>query len=311
MAKFTPRAQTEGNDDGLKEKMIAVNRVTKVVKGGRTLSFAALTVVGDGDGRIGMGKGKAKEVPVAVQKAMEAARRNMVKVSLKNGTIHHVVEGEHGAGQVLECSANRLEQGDLLGRFAAGMGAGAEFRQFGPEVGAGDQPGAHRLHDVAGFGHRTLIGVDKQAGAGDRSVVAFAHGRLEGADKVEMGAGLEPFAGDQRLLGQRAAGDDVGLSRRFFEIADRFGRQPPVPGPVGGLARLVRIAAPDNDLRDRPGRRMGSGKVEAQAAGAGNQQGGRIRPGEIPGGQGAGRRCPPGRQLPAIQDGEQFAGARR
>jgi small subunit ribosomal protein S5 len=66
MAKFQPRAQTEGNDDGLKEKMIAVNRVTKVVKGGRTMSFAALTVVGDGDGRIGMGKGKAKEVPVSV-----------------------------------------------------------------------------------------------------------------------------------------------------------------------------------------------------------------------------------------------------
>ncbi len=101
MAKFTPRAQVEGNDDGLKEKMIAVNRVTKVVKGGRTLSFAALTVVGDGDGRIGMGKGKAKEVPVAVQKAMEAARRNMFKVSLKNGTIQHNVTGEHGASKVL------------------------------------------------------------------------------------------------------------------------------------------------------------------------------------------------------------------
>jgi small subunit ribosomal protein S5 len=105
MAKFTPRAQAEGNDDGLKEKMIAVNRVTKVVKGGRTLSFAALTVVGDGDGRIGMGKGKAKEVPVSVQKAMEAARRNMVKVSLKNGTIHHTVEGEHGAARVLMAPA--------------------------------------------------------------------------------------------------------------------------------------------------------------------------------------------------------------
>ena len=60
MAQFHPRAQTEGNDDGLKEKMIAVNRVTKVVKGGRTLSFAALTVVGDGDGRVGMGKGSAR-----------------------------------------------------------------------------------------------------------------------------------------------------------------------------------------------------------------------------------------------------------
>ena len=99
MAKFQPRAQTEGNDDGLKEKMIAVNRVTKVVKGGRTLSFAALTVVGDGDGRIGMGKGKAKEVPVAVQKAMEDARRNMIKVSLKNGTIHHNVRRRARRGQ--------------------------------------------------------------------------------------------------------------------------------------------------------------------------------------------------------------------
>ncbi|ODU08108.1 MAG: 30S ribosomal protein S5 [Rubrivivax sp. SCN 71-131] len=105
MAKFTPRAQTDGNDDGLKEKMIAVNRVTKVVKGGRTLSFAALTVVGDGDGRVGMGKGKAKEVPMAVQKAMDAARRNMVKVSLKNGSIHHKVEGEHGAARVLMAPA--------------------------------------------------------------------------------------------------------------------------------------------------------------------------------------------------------------
>jgi small subunit ribosomal protein S5 len=105
MAKFTPRAQTESNDDGLKEKMIAVNRVTKVVKGGRTLSFAALTVVGDGDGRIGMGKGKAKEVPVAVQKAMDAARRNMFKVSLKSGSIHHRVAGEHGAARVLMAPA--------------------------------------------------------------------------------------------------------------------------------------------------------------------------------------------------------------
>ena len=106
MAKFQPRgAQAEGNDDGLKEKMIAVNRVTKVVKGGRTLSFAALTVVGDGDGRIGMGKGKAKEVPVAVQKAMESARRNMIKVNLKNGTIHHNVVGEHGAAHVIMAPA--------------------------------------------------------------------------------------------------------------------------------------------------------------------------------------------------------------
>ena len=101
MAKFQPRIADEGRDDGLKEKMIQVNRVTKVVKGGRTMSFAALTVVGDGDGRVGMGKGKAKEVPVAVTKAMDAARRDMIKVSLKNGTVHHNVTGEHGAAKVL------------------------------------------------------------------------------------------------------------------------------------------------------------------------------------------------------------------
>ena len=101
MAKFQPRAQTDGSDDGLKEKMIAVNRVTKVVKGGRILGFAALTVVGDGDGKVGMGKGKSKEVPAAVQKAMEEARRNMVKVSLKNGSIHHNVFGQHGAARVM------------------------------------------------------------------------------------------------------------------------------------------------------------------------------------------------------------------
>jgi small subunit ribosomal protein S5 len=95
----------EERDDGMREKMIAVNRVTKVVKGGRILGFAALTVVGDGDGRVGMGKGKSREVPVAVQKAMEQARRNMTKVSLKNGTIHHNVTGEHGAASVMMAPA--------------------------------------------------------------------------------------------------------------------------------------------------------------------------------------------------------------
>lgn len=92
--------QPEDRGDGLIEKMISINRVTKVVKGGRIMGFAALTVVGDGDGRIGMGKGKSKEVPVAVQKAMEESRRKMIKVSLKNGTLHHAVIGRHGAAKV-------------------------------------------------------------------------------------------------------------------------------------------------------------------------------------------------------------------
>ena len=88
------------SSDGLREKMVAINRVTKVVKGGRVMGFAALTVVGDGDGSIGMGKGKSREVPVAIQKAMEEARKKMVKVQLKNGTLQHTVIGRHGAARV-------------------------------------------------------------------------------------------------------------------------------------------------------------------------------------------------------------------
>lgn len=101
MAKNPKNAVAEEQDDGIREKMIAVNRVTKVVKGGRILGFAALTVVGDGDGRIGMGKGKSREVPVSVQKAMDQARRAMEKVPLRNGTIFHAVEGHHGASRVM------------------------------------------------------------------------------------------------------------------------------------------------------------------------------------------------------------------
>ncbi len=101
MAKMQAKVQqAEERTDGLREKMISVNRVTKVVKGGRILGFAALTVVGDGDGGVGMGKGKSREVPVAVQKAMDEARRKMVKIDLKNGTLHHAVVGKHGAAKV-------------------------------------------------------------------------------------------------------------------------------------------------------------------------------------------------------------------
>ncbi len=90
----------ESQADDLKEKMVSINRVTKVVKGGRILAFAALTVVGDGNGKIGMGKGKSREVPVAVQKAMDEARRKMIKIDLKNGTLQHAVIGKHGAAKV-------------------------------------------------------------------------------------------------------------------------------------------------------------------------------------------------------------------
>ncbi len=89
----------EGNE-GLLEKLIAVNRVAKVVKGGRIFGFSALTVVGDGQGRIGFGRGKAREVPVAIQKAMENARKNMTAVSLDGGTLQYSLVGEHGAAKV-------------------------------------------------------------------------------------------------------------------------------------------------------------------------------------------------------------------
>jgi len=84
----------------LKEKLVTVNRVAKVVKGGRQFGFTALTVVGDGAGRVGFGYGKAREVPVAIQKAMEKARKNMVSVPLKGLTLQHEIWGEHGATRV-------------------------------------------------------------------------------------------------------------------------------------------------------------------------------------------------------------------
>lgn len=101
MAKMQTKVQTEERDDGLQEKLIAVNRTTSVTSGGRHIQFSAQTVVGDGNGRVGMGKGKAKEVPLAVQKSLEQARRNMFQVPLKGKTLQHEVKGKHGASEVL------------------------------------------------------------------------------------------------------------------------------------------------------------------------------------------------------------------
>jgi small subunit ribosomal protein S5 len=88
------------NEEGLQEKLIQVNRVAKVVKGGRIFSFTALTAVGDGNGRVGFGRGKAREVPQAIQKAMEAARRNMINVKLDGSTLQYPVKANHGASKV-------------------------------------------------------------------------------------------------------------------------------------------------------------------------------------------------------------------
>jgi small subunit ribosomal protein S5 len=89
------------NNDGLIEKLVTVNRVAKVVKGGRQFGFTALTVVGDGNGKVGFGRGKAREVPVAISKAMESARKNMRKVSLtEEGTLQYPITAAHGAAKV-------------------------------------------------------------------------------------------------------------------------------------------------------------------------------------------------------------------
>lgn len=86
--------------DGYIEKLVSINRVAKVVKGGRQFGFTALTVVGDGNGRVGIGYGKAREVPLAIQKAMEKARRDMKTVSLNDGTLQYALKGRHGAARV-------------------------------------------------------------------------------------------------------------------------------------------------------------------------------------------------------------------
>ncbi|MAH73066.1 MAG: 30S ribosomal protein S5 [Cellvibrionales bacterium TMED49] len=92
--------QKDTSTEGMMEKLVQVNRVAKTVKGGRIFSFTALTVVGDGNGKVGFGRGKAREVPQAIQKAMEAARRNMIEVALDGTTIQYPVKGVHAASKI-------------------------------------------------------------------------------------------------------------------------------------------------------------------------------------------------------------------
>lgn len=101
-------AQTDANavTDGIVDKLVNVRRTAKVVKGGRVFGFSALVVVGDGQGRIGFGQGKAKEVPIAIQKATDAARRNMVTINLSGSTLHHEIHARHGASKILMLPAS-------------------------------------------------------------------------------------------------------------------------------------------------------------------------------------------------------------
>ena len=121
--------QEEREDDGLTDKLVTINRVAKVVKGGRRFAFAALVVVGDQKGRVGYGAGKAREVPEAIRKATERAKRSMIRVPMKEGrTLHHDIEGRYGAGKVVLRSA------------VAGTGiiAGGPLRAVFETLGIGD-----------------------------------------------------------------------------------------------------------------------------------------------------------------------------
>lgn len=92
--------RVERNESDLQEKLVQVNRVAKVVKGGRIFGFTALTVVGDGNGKVGFGRGKAREVPTAIQKAMDAAKRNIIQVELDGSTLQYPIKARHGGSKV-------------------------------------------------------------------------------------------------------------------------------------------------------------------------------------------------------------------
>ena len=101
MARKDSRERDEQRDSEFVDKLVHINRVAKVVKGGRRFCFAALVVIGDQKGRVGFGHGKAREVPEAIRKATESAKRNMIRVPLREGrTLHHDIDGRHGAGRV-------------------------------------------------------------------------------------------------------------------------------------------------------------------------------------------------------------------
>ena len=142
---------TNRDKEQLIEKMVSVNRVTKVVKGGRIMAFAALTVVGDMDGSVGIGKAKAKEVPIAVQKSLREARKNMVNIPLTNGTIYHEVHAKYSATKVFVAPAS-----DGTGIIAGGV-MRAIFEAVGILNITAKIYGSTNPHNVAGATLKALL----------------------------------------------------------------------------------------------------------------------------------------------------------
>ena len=165
---MTAHGDGEGRADNFQEKLIGIRRVAKVVKGGRIFGFSALTVVGDGAGRVGIGRGKAREVPAAVQKAMENARRNMAKLDLKGVTLHHAVEARHGAAKVVMKPAS----------VGTGIIAGGAMRAVFEVAG---------VHDVLAkcIGSRNPINVVRATIKGLRAIHGPARAAARRGKKVE------------------------------------------------------------------------------------------------------------------------------
>ncbi len=164
------------SDDGIIDKLVTINRVAKVVKGGRRFAFAALVVVGDQKGRVGYGAGKAREVPEAIRKATERAKRSMIRVPMKEGrTLHYDVEGRYGAGAVVLRAAS-AGTGIIAGGPLRAVFEIAGDRRRGGEVARQPQPAQHGQGDVRGAWQVRLATVDRQparqAGAGHSRAAA-------------------------------------------------------------------------------------------------------------------------------------------
>ena len=192
---YNPAPSSNAPADGLREsRVIAINRVAKVVKGGRRFSFTALVVVGDGNGRVGLGYGKAKEVPLAIQKGTEEARKNLFTVPLASGTIIHPVIGIMGAGRV------------MLKPAAPGTGviAGGAARAILEEAG---------IHDVLckSLGSSNYINVARATVAGLQA--------LRRPDEIAALRGLDPEDCIPKGLLQAYQESERGPAPEPFEVA--------------------------------------------------------------------------------------------
>jgi len=161
------RGRDDRTDSDLIDTVVHINRVTKVVKGGKNLSFAALVVVGDGKGRVGFGKGKAREVPSAIRKGIEVAKKSMIRIPLKGSTIPHKVVGRYGAGEVLLKPASP----------GTGVIAGGAVRAVCEAAGIGDiltkiigSPNHYNVVQATFQGLRTLRSAESIAKLRDKKV---------------------------------------------------------------------------------------------------------------------------------------------